>query len=65
MSQRQVNVVRGNPTTEEIEALETAIAVLLARGAGGPATPRAGRPRLLRRPPVASQAGWRTSTWSG
>ncbi|GIH75446.1 hypothetical protein Plo01_18750 [Planobispora longispora] len=57
--------MRGNPTAEDLEALEAAIAILIARGPAAPAAPDTGRPRLLRRPPAVSRTPWRMSTWSG
>ncbi|MBC6458663.1 acyl-CoA carboxylase subunit epsilon [Actinomadura sp. HBU206391] len=65
-----LQIVRGEPTAEEIAALVAVLsarAEMAARAAAGPATRRgswwADRSRLVQRPPAPGPGAWRASAF--
>ncbi|KRV46951.1 hypothetical protein AQ490_09285 [Wenjunlia vitaminophila] len=62
-----MNVVRGNPTPEELAALVAVVAAARARAAAvparGPVSVWAQRARNIRPVPHPGPAAWRSSAW--
>ncbi|MEU4227632.1 acyl-CoA carboxylase subunit epsilon [Nonomuraea sp. NPDC026600] len=56
-----MNVVKGNPSQEELAALVLAFLVMQAPA---PATPPPFPRRVLRRPLATDPRGWRESRWT-
>ncbi|MEV4008882.1 acyl-CoA carboxylase subunit epsilon [Nonomuraea angiospora] len=57
-----MNVIKGNPSPEELAALVVALRALADDDV--PEPPRPPRRRVLRRPLVTGPRGWRESSWS-
>ncbi|MEV4578365.1 acyl-CoA carboxylase subunit epsilon [Nonomuraea jabiensis] len=59
-----MNVIKGNPSPEELAALVVALRALADDVPEPPLSSTPPRRRVLRRPLVTGPRGWRESSWS-